>query len=51
MGKISAKVFDLKGEEVSQLNLPQIFNTSSRPDVIKRAVVTIQSHRFQPQGR
>ena len=51
MGKISAKVFDLKGEEVSKLNLPQIFNTSSRPDVIKRAVVTIQSHRFQPQGR
>ncbi len=51
MGKISAKVFDLKGTEVSQLNLPQIFNTSSRPDVIKRAVVTIQSQRFQPQGR
>lgn len=51
MGKISAKVFDLKGEEVNQLNLPQIFNTPSRPDVIKRAVVTIQSHRYQPQGR
>jgi len=51
MGKISAKVFDLKGEEVSTLNLPQIFNTPSRPDVIKRAVVAIQSHRFQPQGR
>ncbi|PVX25837.1 MAG: 50S ribosomal protein L4 [Candidatus Bathyarchaeum sp.] len=48
---MSAKVFDLKGEEVSQLNLPQIFNTPSRPDVIKRAVVTIQSHRYQPQGR
>jgi len=51
MGKISAKVFDLKGEEVSTLNLPQIFNTPSRPDVIKRAVVAIQSHRYQPQGR
>jgi large subunit ribosomal protein L4e len=51
MGKISAKVFDLNGEEVSQLNLPQIFHTPNRPDVIKRAVVTIQSHRIQPQGR
>ena len=51
MGKISAKVFDLKGEEVSKLNLPQIFNTPHRPDVIKRAVVTIQSHKYQPQGR
>jgi large subunit ribosomal protein L4e len=51
MGKISAKVFDLKGGEVSKLNLPQIFRTPSRPDVIKRAVVAIQSHRIQPQGR
>ena len=51
MGKISAKVFDLEGEEVRQLNLPRIFNTPSRPDVIKRAVVAIQSHRIQPQGR
>lgn len=51
MGKISAKVFDLKGKEVSQVNLPQIFNTPTRPDVIKRAVVTIQSHKYQPQGR
>jgi len=51
MGKISAKVFDLKGEEVSTRNLPQIFNTPNRPDVIKRAVVTIQSHKYQPQGR
>jgi len=51
MGTISAKVFDLKGEEVSQVNLPQIFNTPTRPDVIKRAVVTIQSHKYQPQGR
>jgi large subunit ribosomal protein L4e len=51
MGKISAKVFDLKGKEESTVNLPQIFNTPYRPDVIKRAVVTIQSHSFQPQGR
>jgi len=51
MGKISAKLFDLKGTEVATLNLPQIFNTPTRPDVIKRAVVTIQSHKFQPQGR
>ena len=51
MGKTAAKVFDLKGEEVGKLRLPQIFKTPSRPDVIKRAVVAIQSHRFQPQGR
>lgn len=51
MGKISAKVFDLTGKEASTVNLPQIFNTPSRPDVIKRAVVAIQSHKYQPQGR
>lgn len=51
MGKISAKLYDLKGKEISQLNLPQIFNTPPRPDVIKRAVVAIQSHNYQSQGR
>jgi large subunit ribosomal protein L4e len=51
MGKISAKIFDLTGKEVSTINMPQIFSTPSRPDVIKRAVVTIQSHKYQPQGR
>ncbi|MEJ2271053.1 MAG: 50S ribosomal protein L4 [Candidatus Bathyarchaeota archaeon] len=48
---MSAKVFDLTGKEVAKLNLPKIFNTPNRPDVIKRAVVTIQSHKIQPQGR
>lgn len=51
MGNISAKVFDLNGKEVKKLNLPKIFNTPNRPDVIKRAVVAIQSHKIQPQGR
>jgi large subunit ribosomal protein L4e len=51
MGKRSAKIFDLKGEATGKVRLPPIFKTPFRPDVIKRAVVTIQSHRFQPQGR
>ncbi|KPV62760.1 MAG: 50S ribosomal protein L4 [Candidatus Bathyarchaeota archaeon BA2] len=51
MGKVSAKVFDLKGKRVGRVKIPPIFKTPARPDVIKRAVVAIQSHRFQPQGR
>ncbi len=51
MSETSAKVFDLKGEEVNKVRLPEIFKTPNRPDVIKRAVVAIQSHKFQPQGR
>ncbi len=51
MGKISAKIFDLEGKSKGKLSLPPVFKTSLRPDVIKRAVLAIQSHRFQPQGR
>jgi large subunit ribosomal protein L4e len=51
MGKRSTKIFDLKGKATGNIRLPSIFKTPVRPDVIKRAVVTIQSHRFQPQGR
>lgn len=51
MGKATAKVFDLQGKAVGKVKLPSIFMTPLRPDVIKRAVVAVQSHRFQPQGR
>ncbi len=51
MGKVSAKIFDLDGKVTGKLPLPAVFKTPVRPDVIKRAVVSIQSHRFQPQGR
>jgi len=51
MGKVSAKVFNLEGKPVGRVRLPDAFKTPLRPDVIKRAVVAIQSHRIQPQGR
>ena len=51
MGKVSSKIFGLNGDVVGKIRLPPIFKTSFRPDVIKRAIVAIQSHRFQPQGR
>jgi large subunit ribosomal protein L4e len=51
MGKLTAKLFDLKGKPVGKVKVPKVFQTPIRPDVIKRAVVTIQSHRLQPQGR
>jgi len=51
MGKLTAKLFDLKGESVGKVKVPKVFSTPIRPDVIKRAVVTIQTHRLQPQGR
>ena len=47
----TAEIFDLKGESTGKINLPNIFSTPLRPDVIKRAVLAIQSSSIQPQGR
>lgn len=49
--KKTAKLFNLEGKAVGKLDLPSVFGTLSRPDVVKRAVLAIQSARFQPQGR
>ena len=51
MVKKSAKIFSLEGKPVGKTELPAVFGTVLRPDVIRRAVLAIQSHRRQPQGR
>lgn len=47
----TAKIFDLQGKPIGKTNLPYVFETPLRPDVIKRAVLAIQSSKIQPQGR
>ena len=47
----TTKIFDLQGESTGKITLPTVFSTPYRPDVIKRAVLAIQSSRLQPQGR
>ncbi|MDD5416351.1 MAG: 50S ribosomal protein L4 [Candidatus Aenigmarchaeota archaeon] len=44
------KVFDLNGKEVGEMKLPKTFSTDYRPDVIQRAVISIQSNRRQAYG-
>jgi large subunit ribosomal protein L4e len=51
MVKKAAKVFNLEGKPVGKIDLPPVFATPLRPDVIKRAVLALQSSRIQPQGR
>ena len=51
MVKKTAKIFNLEGKSVGKIELPAVFATPLRPDVIKRAVLAIQSTSFQPQGR
>lgn len=45
------QAYDLNGNSTDKVLLPRIFETPIRPDVIKKAVLTQQSHRYQPQGR
>ncbi len=51
MAQKTAEIFDLQGKSTGKVALPQVFSTPLRPDVIKRAVLAIQSSRLQPQGR
>ena len=51
MAQKTAEIFDLQGKSTGKIALPSVFSTPLRPDVIKRAVLAIQSNRSQPQGR
>jgi len=44
-------VYGLDGKPGSSIQPPAVFMTDFRPDLIRRAVVAIQSHRLQPKGR
>ncbi len=51
MPKRTAKIFNLEGKAIGKIDLPPVFSTPLRPDIIKRAVLASQSTRYQPQGR
>lgn len=42
---------DLRGKEIQSLELPSVFNTPYRPEIIKKVYVNVLSNSFQPQGR
>ena len=48
---MQAKVLDLEGKEGESVDLPVVFETPLREDVINRAFVALASHGKQPQGR
>ena len=48
MAKVN--VYSLKGDITEEIELPSIFEETYRPDVIKRAVISIQTARIQPWG-
>ena len=48
--KSTAKVLDLSGNVLKEITLPPAFMEAYRPDLIKRAVLAMQSNRLQPKG-
>jgi large subunit ribosomal protein L4e len=49
---MSVEILNIQGKPTGKkINLPNVFSTPLRPDVIKRAVLAIQSNKIQPQGR
>jgi large subunit ribosomal protein L4e len=47
----TAPILDVEGKSAGDIHLPEVFQTSIRLDVIRKAAIAQQSHSFQPQGR
>lgn len=45
-----AHIFDLSGNKVKEIHLPKVFAHDYRPDLIKRAVLSMQSNSRQAYG-
>ena len=45
------KVLNLEGQEAKTVDLPAIFNTPIRLDLINKCYIALASHQMQPQGR
>jgi large subunit ribosomal protein L4e len=48
--RMLVNVYDLEGEVKESVELPKIFSTSFRPDLIRKAVSIAQSNKRQPYG-
>jgi len=47
---MKAQIITLSGDVAREIDLPGIFDTEYRPDLIKKAVLSLQSRRYQPHG-
>ena len=50
MKSTKVPVFDIEGKEVEKIQLAEVFQTSFRPDLIKRAVLASRRNRQIPYG-
>lgn len=47
---MNANIYDLDGDETDSLELPEVFDTQYRPDLIERAVTAAQANAKQDYG-
>lgn len=47
---MKAPVYDLNGNAIGEVELPPHFDEPVRPDLIRRAVLALQTHRIVPYG-
>ena len=47
---MKAKIVDTNGSAGKEIELPRQFSEEFRPDLIKKAVLALQSHNIQPSG-
>lgn len=50
-GPRTVPIIGIDGKSIGEIAVPVVFETIVRLDIIRKAVVAQQSHRFQPQGR
>lgn len=48
---MKTQVFSITGSKADQVELPLVFSTPLRTDLLHKAYVNLESHRFQIQGR
>jgi large subunit ribosomal protein L4e len=51
MSQMKTEVVGLDGKPAGKIDVPEVFSTQLRPDLIKRAFWLVGSHGFQPKGR
>ena len=47
---MKAKIYTIEGQQTGELDLPEQFDEEIREDIIKRAVLSVQSNRIKPEG-
>ncbi len=48
---MKASVVGLNGKSSGEVDVPEVFETQLRPDLVKRVFWLVDSHRLQPKGR